>query len=89
MIDEFETGIHKYALIQVAKWLAAVTEKYDVQVLLTTHSSDAIEALVQAQEDFNNINAYRLEHYKSQIYVKKFRGKDLYNLKIGRGMDIL
>lgn len=89
LIDEFETGIHKYALIQVAKWLAAVTERYDVQIFLTTHSSDAIEALVQAQADFNNINAYRLEHYKGRIYVKQFRGRDLYDLKIGRGMDIL
>lgn len=89
LIDEFETGIHKHALIQVAKWLAMATERYKVQVFLTTHSDDAIDALVKAQEDYRNINAYRLEHYKSQIYVKKFEGLDLYRLRREQGMDIL
>lgn len=91
LIDEFETGIHKRALVQVAKWLAAVTKRYDVQVFLTTHSSDAIDALVEAeaQSDFHDVNAYRLEHYKSNIYVKKFQGTDLYQLKRNQGMDIL
>ncbi len=89
LIDEFETGIHKYALIQVAKWLAMVTERYEVQVFLTTHSDDAIDALVKAQEDNRNINAYRLEHYKSRIFVKKFEGLELYRLRREQGMDIL
>lgn len=89
LIDEFETGIHKQALVQVAKWLAAVTERYDVQVFLTTHSGYAIDALINAQECFEDINAYRLEHYKSNIYVKKFNGEDLYKLRKNQGMDIL
>lgn len=89
MIDEFEIGIHKHALIQVAKWLAMATERYKVQVFLTTHSDDAIDALVRAQEDYNNINAYRLEHYKSKILVKRFEGLDLYRLRRELGMDIL
>lgn len=91
LIDEFETGIHKRALIQVAKWLVNVTERYDVQVFLTTHSSDAIDALLEAQSAFesSDINAYRLEHYKSNIYVKKFQGADVHKMKIDQGMDIL
>ena len=82
-------GIEKHALIQVAKWLAMATERYDVQVFVTTHSDDAIDALVRAQNDYNNINAYRLEHYKDRIFVKKFEGTDLYCLRREQGMDIL
>lgn len=89
LIDEFETGIHKHALIQVAKWLAMVTERYKVQLFVTTHSDDAIDALVRAQEDYNNINAYRLEHYRNRVFVKKFGGIDLYRLRREQGMDIL
>ena len=89
LIDEFETGIHKHALIQVAKWLAMATERYKVQLFLTTHSDDAIDALVKAQEDYNNINAYRLEHYRNRVFVKKFEGIDLYRLRREQGMDIL
>ena len=89
LIDEFETGIHKRALMQVAEWLAAVTEAYNVQVFLTTHSSDAIEALVEVGHGKNEIKAYRLEHYREQIYVKEFVGEDLYRLSRYQGMDIL
>lgn len=89
LIDEFETGIHKRALVQVAKWLTAVAERYNVQVFLTTHSREAIDALVAVQEDYNNISAYRLDHYKSKIYVKQFPGEDLYQFTTNQGMDIL
>lgn len=89
LIDEFETGIHKRALIQVAEWLAAVTETYNVQVFLTTHSSDAIEALVEAGQERMGVKAYRLEHYRDQIYIKEFEGNDLYFLSKYQGMDIL
>lgn len=89
LIDEFETGIHKRALEQVAEWLASVAESYNVQVFLTTHSSDAIEALVETGRESNFIKAYRLEHYKENIYVKEFQGNELYMLGKHQGMDIL
>lgn len=89
LIDEFETGIHKRALMQVAEWLAAVTDTYNVQVFLTTHSSDAIEALVEAGQNRTDVKAYRLEHYKEQIYVKEFEGNDLYTYGKYQGIDIL
>lgn len=89
LIDEFETGIHKHALIKVAQWMAMVTKRYHVQIFLTTHSSDAIDALIKAQLNYDDMNAYRLEHYKNQIYVKKFRGTELEQLRREQGMDIL
>lgn len=89
LIDEFETGIHKRALMQVAKWLMSVTESYRVQIFLTTHSTDAIDALVSAQQEYNNISAYRLEHFQDRYYVKRFQGKDLSMLKFNMGMGIL
>lgn len=90
LIDEFETGIHKRVLKQVAEWMLSVTKRYNVQVFLTTHSSDAIAALVEVQEtNGDSLRAYRLEHYKNDIYVKKFTGNDLYMLRNSQGMDIL
>lgn len=89
LIDEFETGIHKQALIQVARWLSAIADRYQVQIFLTTHSSDAIDALLEVAEDIGMLNAYRLEHYKSNIYIKKFEGRDLQKIKADQGMDIL
>lgn len=89
LIDEFETGIHKRALGRVSEWLFAVSERYQVQVFLTTHSSDALIALASASDGEYDMKAYRLEHYKNNIYVKKFTGSDLCSFKNGQGMDIL
>lgn len=90
LIDEFETGIHKRALKSVAEWMISVAKRYDVQVFMTTHSSDAIAALVEAQGAFDNVlSAYRLEHYKDEFYVKNFTGIDLSELKNNQGLDIL
>lgn len=90
LIDEFETGIHKRALVQVAEWMFSATKRYGVQVFLTTHSSDAIAALVETQKICEDtLRAYRLEHYRNNIYVKKFTGNDLYMLGNSQGMDIL
>lgn len=90
LIDEFETGIHKRALNSVAQWMISVAERYEVQIFLTTHSSDAIAALIEAQGmDGNMLKAYRLEHYKDKFYVKNFSGSDLSILKNNQGLDIL
>lgn len=89
LIDEFETGIHKRALMQVAQWLTAAANRYEVQVFLTTHSRDAIDALISAQQNYDDISAYRMEHYKNRIYVKQFQGTELYRLVQNQGMDIL
>lgn len=90
LIDEFETGIHKRALKSVAQWMISVAERYEVQIFLTTHSSDAIAALIEAQGmDGNMLKAYRLEHYKDKFYVKNFSGSDLSILKNNQGLDIL
>lgn len=90
LIDEFETGIHKRALKYVTEWMISVAKRYNVQFFITTHSSDAIAALVEAQGvDDNVISAYRLEHYKNEFYVKNFAGDDLRMLKNNQGLDIL
>lgn len=90
LIDEFETGIHKRALKYVAEWMISVAQRHDVQFFLTTHSGEAISALVEAQGACENmISAYRLEHYKEKFFVKNFVGNDLRILKNYQGLDIL
>lgn len=90
LIDEFETGLHKSVLVKVAEWLFTMAERHDVQVFLTTHSGDALDALVQVQNKTDvEISAYRLEHYMGVTYVKNFNSKELSDLVGKQGMDIL
>lgn len=90
LIDEFETGLHKSVLAKVAEWLFTMAERHDVQVFLTTHSGDAVDALVRVQNRTNvEIGAYRLEHYLGNTFVKNFSSKELSELVGKQGMDIL
>ncbi len=90
LIDEFETGIHQRALVQVADWIASAAEERDIQIFLTTHSSEAVNALVQAQKKQQiDMSAYRLELYMGDTFVKQFRSDELLELVNKQGMDIL
>lgn len=90
LIDEFETGIHQRALVQVADWIASAAEERDIQIFLTTHSSEAVNALVQAQKKQQiDISAYRLEHYMGDTFVKQFRSDELLELVNKQGTGIL
>lgn len=90
LIDEFETGIHQRALVQVDDWIASAAEERDIQIFLTTHSSEAVNALVQAQKKQQiDMSAYRLEHYMGDTFVKQFRSDELLELVNKQGMDIL
>lgn len=88
LIDEFETGIHKNALRKVARWLIQAAWKNETQVFLTTHSSEALDALLEAEDACEKLNMYRLEQYKGRTYVKKFEGDDLSTYRNSRGIDI-
>jgi predicted ATPase len=43
MIDEFGTGLHYSILSRICQAVAAAAEKYDVQVIATTHSYELLE----------------------------------------------
>lgn len=62
LIDEIETSIHTSALKDVFKWLVEACELADIQIFATTHSLEAVDALLSATEEAaGNLNLYRLE----------------------------
>ena len=88
LIDEFETGIHKNALKKVADWLFQAAKKNETQIFLTTHSSEAVDALIDNDLYWEDLNMYRLEQYDGRTYVKTFAGEDLNSYRNNWGMDI-
>jgi hypothetical protein len=48
LIDEIETAIHFSALKRVYSWLAKAALKQDVQVVATTHSLEALDAILSS-----------------------------------------
>jgi|LSQX01.2.fsa_nt_gb predicted ATP-dependent endonuclease of OLD family len=88
LLDEIESGIHYSALSPVLRLLMHVSEQFDVQVFATTHSLDAIDAAVAAQERLNDVVAYRLPERGSQQVLAAFPGESLHELRYEGGKEV-
>lgn len=88
LIDEIETGIHINALQRVFSWLTAAAKRLDVQIVATTHSLEAVDAILAAQiEEPSSLVAFQLPSI-GEGTVKRFEGEVLDNLRFERGLDI-
>ena len=88
LIDEIETAIHKDALVAVFQWLVRAAAYYNVQLFATTHSLEAVDAVLMAElQETEELVAFRLpENGNGQ--AKRFSGELLDNLRFERGLDI-
>ncbi|HEY5588666.1 MAG TPA: AAA family ATPase [Candidatus Paceibacterota bacterium] len=87
-IDEFDTAIHYSLLIQFTEFIEALADKFNVQVFLSTHSKECINAFVQNNYDTNNISAYNLENTTDGVKIKYIDGKRLKYLVDNIKLDI-
>lgn len=89
LIDEVETGIHVKALGRVFEWLIGSARQLNVQVFVTTHSLEALDAIIlapSAQE--GDVVAFRLSRTDGSSKVKRFAGDLLLGLRQERGLDL-
>ena len=86
LIDEIETSIHNSALSPVFSWLVDACHRLQVQLFVTTHSLEAIDAMLQAEMSTDNIVAFRLS--ASGESPQRFTGNLLHRLRYERGLDI-
>lgn len=89
LIDEIETGIHISALQRVISWLVRVARSMGVQVVATTHSLEAVDALVGADpQNVDDIVTFHLEQTEAETKVKRTAGELLYRLRYEGGLDV-
>ncbi|MEI6429743.1 MAG: AAA family ATPase [Pseudanabaena sp. ELA607] len=87
LIDEIETSIHISALSRVFTWLIETCRRREIQLFVTTHSLEAIDAMLQPEmSTLEDIVAFRLNH-KGQA-PKRFSGELLHRLRYDRGLDV-
>lgn len=89
LIDEIETGIHVSALGGVYSWLVRACRELDVQLFVTTHSLEAIDALLAAdttpEED---VVAFKLGRQEGQSVVKRYGENQLKWMRFERGLEV-
>lgn len=89
LLDEIETAIHPTALTSFFGWLIKVSRHNRIQLFCTTHSLEAVDALIAAETDHPaDIVVHRLERTDSGITATRIRGELLREMRYDFGMDV-
>lgn len=92
LIDELDNAIHYSLLIKFTYFIQTLSEEFNVQVFITSHSGECINAFVE--NDYNNdkLSFYSLNEINEgeiKIHeVKHFDGKDYQRFKTVLGADL-
>lgn len=85
LIDEIEMAIHKSALERVYGWLRKMCEELNVQVFATTHSLEAVEAMLGDQPSEDTV-CYQLG--EGGKVARRWSGDLLWRVVKQRGLDV-
>jgi AAA15 family ATPase/GTPase len=96
LIDEIEAGLHTSILKDVFKWLVKTCQTYNIQLFITTHSLETIDAVLATVKEMNkekpgdtsDIIAYRLPSPTAGNSLKRFNGDLLYRLRYDHGLEV-
>jgi len=88
LIDEIETALFVSFLQTLFAWLVRACEAFDVQLFATTHSLEAVTAMVNAVpgKAYEGVTAYHLS--SSGEPIKRYSSEMLTRLVRDRGLDI-
>ncbi|MBM3880204.1 MAG: hypothetical protein FJ387_10875 [Verrucomicrobia bacterium] len=88
LIDELETALHVSVLESVLGLLRWAVEEFDVQVFATTHSLEAVDAVVRAfARAPGSVVGYRLERAEAKPVAKRLSGEGLRELRFDMGLE--
>ncbi len=75
LIDELENAIHFRLLVNFSKFIQELSERFNVQVFITSHSKDCIESFFQNGYPTENISCYSLIKNDNEILCKYISGE--------------
>lgn len=77
LVDEYETALHTSVMAKVFKFMVEVAKRENVQLFLTTHSIEAVDKFLYANEDMlEDISIIRLKKKENKTYAKIMNGKE-------------
>lgn len=88
LIDELESTIHTEALQSSFGWLVKWCTEMDVQLFATTHSLEAVDALLEVTESDSDLVLYRLEPKEEKTRVVRHDGNRLRRLREELGQEV-
>ncbi|WP_373599732.1 AAA family ATPase [Paraclostridium bifermentans] len=89
LIDEIETAIYKDMISDVFSWFVKACMEYKVQLICTTHSLEAIDAMIEGIEhNLENLACYRIESFDEEVHTMRFSGNKLKDIRTILGQDV-
>ncbi|MFM7437877.1 MAG: AAA family ATPase [Snowella sp.] len=88
LIDELESTIHTEALQNFFSWLFKWCKAMEVQVFATTHSLEAVDALLEVTEAETDLVLYRLEPKELETRVVRHDWQRLKRLREDLGQEV-
>ena len=88
LIDELESTIHTEALQNSFQWLVKWCTEMDVQLFATTHSLEAVDALLEVTESDSDLVLYRLKPKEGKTKVVRHDGHRLRRLREELGQEV-
>ena len=88
LIDELETSIHTKALEKTFDWLVKACIRNNIQLLATTHSLEALDALLEVSREQADLVVYRLQQDKQQTTTTRLNKEITLRLREELGMEL-
>lgn len=88
LIDEFENAIHTELISKFAEFVYDLSKLFNVQVFLTSHSKECIDAFVKNIPDENAFSACALVDQDGKITAREFSGKEFRRLVEAGNVDL-
>ncbi|AYL96957.1 AAA family ATPase [Mucilaginibacter celer] len=87
-IDEIDSALHKSLLVNFTEFLQRTAAEFNVQVFISTHSKECIDAFVENEYPDNDLTAYSLTEEDGHIVCRFLAGTKLKQLVESINLDI-
>lgn len=87
-IDELDSALHKSLLIDFTSFIQQLADDFNVQVFLTTHSKECIDAFVENDYPDDELTAFSLTEENGKTICKFIEGNKLKRLVGSMNLDI-
>lgn len=87
-IDEIDSALHKSLLIDFTQFIQETASQFNVQIFLSTHSKECIDAFVENDYPDDDLTAFSMQEEDGKIVCKFLEGNKLKQLVESINLDI-
>ena len=88
LVDEFENAIHAELLVEFTRLVQDLAVELDVQVFLSTHSKEAIDAFVLNGHRTEDVVGYAINRTDDDVKARRYDGRRLRRLHDAVDFDL-